>query len=167
MSIIITTWPYSYPSYLEKSRIIIFSYRFMSNEYFDQNSASWRVLDFLNKCKLEPFQLKIDYYIKCLTTIVDNEQGDRKDSAQLLLNRYRKASKYYFFTGNICEKSGVIETYLVVDYSRLLAKLRNWCWRAGSYLMLKATCRSNIGPIRTQVTYSVAMMFGGMGNWSY
>ncbi len=61
----------------------------MSNKYFDQNPASWSVLDYLNKCKLEPFQLKIDNYIKCLTTIVDNEQGDRKNSAQLLLNRYR------------------------------------------------------------------------------
>ncbi|RIA99582.1 hypothetical protein C1645_811389 [Glomus cerebriforme] len=31
-------------------------------------------------------------YIKCLTTIVDNEQGDRKNTAQLLLNRDRKTN---------------------------------------------------------------------------
>jgi len=102
----------------------------MSNKYFDQNPASWSVLDYLNKCKLEPFQLKIDNYIKCLTTIVDNEQGDRKNSAQLLLNRYREASKY-FFIEFISGKSGVTETYSASDHSRLLAKPRNWCWRTG------------------------------------
>ncbi|CAI2178668.1 12918_t:CDS:2 [Funneliformis geosporum] len=85
----------------------------MSSKYFDQNPASWSVLDFLNKCELEPFQLKIDNYIKCLKTIVDNEQGDRKNSAQMLLDRYREASKYFFT--EISGKSGVTETYSASD----------------------------------------------------
>ncbi|CAG8615612.1 3360_t:CDS:10, partial [Acaulospora morrowiae] len=68
----------------------------MSNEikihkYFDQDPAKWCILGFLNECELEPFEMKIDYYIKWLKKIVDCEQDIKKKCAQALLDKYQKA----------------------------------------------------------------------------
>ncbi|CAG8552008.1 2325_t:CDS:2, partial [Funneliformis caledonium] len=69
----------------------------MSNEikihkYFDQDPANWSILGFLNECELEPFEMKIDSYVKWLKKIVDCEQDIKKKSAQALLDNYHKAS---------------------------------------------------------------------------
>ena len=74
----------------------------MSNEikihkYFDQDPANWSILGFLNECELEPFETKIDSYIKWLKKIVDCEQDIKKKSAQALLDNYQKASINLFF----------------------------------------------------------------------
>lgn len=68
------------------------------DEYFSRNNhESWSILDFLNKCDLEPFGSKIDLYLRSLQAIVNSEQGSRQESAQVLLNRYRKARKDSFY----------------------------------------------------------------------
>ncbi|CAG8684094.1 203_t:CDS:10, partial [Ambispora leptoticha] len=43
-------------------------------EYFDRNPSSWNIIDFLNRCPLEPFSQKIDCYIKSLDAIVASGQ---------------------------------------------------------------------------------------------
>src|SRR6266508_741512 len=74
----------------------------MSNEikihkYFDQDPANWSILGFLNECELEPFETKIDSYIKGLKKIVNCEQDNKKKSAQVLLDNYQKASTNLLF----------------------------------------------------------------------
>ncbi|CAG8564322.1 10377_t:CDS:2 [Dentiscutata erythropus] len=62
-------------------------------EYFDRKSSKWNILDFLNaSTDIEPFDLKIDFYIKTLERIFDHEQGSRKQRARALLDDYRKGS---------------------------------------------------------------------------
>lgn len=64
------------------------------HEYFERTFSEWNIEDFLNKCEIERFDIKIDCYLKSLEIIVDYESGKRKEKATLLLNRYRKASQY-------------------------------------------------------------------------
>ncbi|RIB19293.1 hypothetical protein C2G38_1275749 [Gigaspora rosea] len=59
------------------------------HEYFNRDPANWSILDFLNESDEEPFSLKIDFYIKSLENIADTEQGSRKKSARVLLDRYK------------------------------------------------------------------------------
>ncbi|CAJ0761200.1 12457_t:CDS:1, partial [Entrophospora sp. SA101] len=68
----------------------------MSNEideYFNRKSTEWNIFDFLGESNEEPFQRKIDRYIKSLKTIVDREEGKKKEKAKYLLQRYREASE--------------------------------------------------------------------------
>ncbi|CAG8584160.1 3384_t:CDS:2 [Funneliformis caledonium] len=64
-------------------------------EYFSRNPESWSVLDFLNECTLEPFDLKIDFYIKSLLVIINSHKSSvqERESAQVLFDKYKKASK--------------------------------------------------------------------------
>ena len=63
------------------------------HEYFDRKSADWGILNFMNECGIEPFEKKIDAYVKSLNGIINNEQGKRNERARILLERYSKASK--------------------------------------------------------------------------
>lgn len=47
-------------------------------------------MGFLNESDIEPFDLKVDFYIKSLETIFDREQGARKERARVLLDSYRE-----------------------------------------------------------------------------
>ena len=48
----------------------------------------------MNESGTEPFEKKIDAYIKSLKNIIDSaEQGKRNEKARMLLERYSKASK--------------------------------------------------------------------------
>ncbi|CAJ0627188.1 13315_t:CDS:10 [Entrophospora sp. SA101] len=70
----------------------------MSNEideYFNRKSTEWNIFDFLGESNEEPFQRKIDRYIKSLKTIVDREEGKKKEKAKYLLQRYREASDLF------------------------------------------------------------------------
>jgi hypothetical protein len=49
------------------------------HEYFNRNHESWSILDFLNECKLEPFDQKIDCYIKSLKSIAELDHGNRQE----------------------------------------------------------------------------------------
>ena len=68
------------------------------SDYFSRDPMKWRIIEFLSKSELEPFEAKVDSYIKKLNQIIscDCEQDDRKKRAQLLLDRYQKASKNLF-----------------------------------------------------------------------
>lgn len=79
-------------------------------EYFDRKSSKWDIIGFLNECDLEPFQRKIDCYLKCLDTIFESEHGVRKETAKKLLDNYKLASKLFFF---------------VNEWGRLSQKLHN------------------------------------------
>ncbi|RHZ76201.1 hypothetical protein Glove_202g18 [Diversispora epigaea] len=77
-----------------------------AHEYFHHDPSKWNVLDFLNACVLEPFDIKIDEYIKSLENIFDQEQGTRKERARALLDNYRtgedrKISKKWEKTRNL------------------------------------------------------------------
>jgi hypothetical protein len=65
-------------------------------DYFDIKCSEWNILGFLKQCNVEPFDVKIDYYLKCLENIVRCELGNRQKKAQELIDRYRKASKESF-----------------------------------------------------------------------
>jgi len=67
------------------------------NDYFDRTSSKWSILGFLNESDIEPFDLKVDFYIKCLETIFDREQGARKERARVLLDSYREGSKFFYW----------------------------------------------------------------------
>ncbi len=47
------------------------------HEYFEQNPKDWNIVDFLNKCDIVLFDIKIDiqYIQKSLETIANNYQG--------------------------------------------------------------------------------------------
>ncbi|CAG8674551.1 5810_t:CDS:10, partial [Acaulospora morrowiae] len=66
-------------------------------EYFDRKSSKWDIIEFLNECDLEPFQKKIDCYLKCLEAIFANEHGVRKEKAKKLIDNYKlaKGRKYF------------------------------------------------------------------------
>ncbi|CAG8631192.1 11388_t:CDS:10, partial [Ambispora leptoticha] len=53
-------------------------------KYFNRRHAEWNILGFLNYCDVEPFDIKIDYYLKCLETMVNREQGNRQKKARSL-----------------------------------------------------------------------------------
>ncbi|PKK59323.1 hypothetical protein RhiirC2_298784 [Rhizophagus irregularis] len=65
----------------------------MLDEYFERKYSEWNILGFLNKCEVEPFVRKMSYYISCLETIANQEEGGRREKAQCLLDRYRKEPK--------------------------------------------------------------------------
>jgi len=60
--------------------------------YFDRRSSEWNICGFLDVCDLEPFQRKIEDYIKRLEAIQTNETGIRRDRARELLDKYKLAS---------------------------------------------------------------------------
>ncbi|RUP23308.1 hypothetical protein BC936DRAFT_139020 [Jimgerdemannia flammicorona] len=69
------------------------------HEYFNRRPAQWCILGFLNECDMEPFERKMDEYLKSLSNIIDCEQGIRHERAKCLLDRYRKVKKNGGVTG--------------------------------------------------------------------
>ena len=69
------------------------------HEYFDRTYTEWSVRGFLNECKKEPFQVKLDTYLKSLENIARSDKGKRSEKAQLLIDRYKKASIKCFLFG--------------------------------------------------------------------
>ncbi|CAG8626884.1 912_t:CDS:2, partial [Diversispora eburnea] len=62
------------------------------HKYFERTPSKWNITDFMDECALEPFDRIIEFYISSLEIINDTKDGKARDKAQLLLNRYRKAS---------------------------------------------------------------------------
>ncbi|CAB4375788.1 unnamed protein product [Rhizophagus irregularis] len=85
---------------------------------------SWDVIDFLEKCDLEPFDKKVNQYIRCLNFIADDkdEQVCRRRKADALLKRYRNVR--IFFKKWERKISGVAG---VQDYSALVIQGRYIC----------------------------------------
>lgn len=65
------------------------------HKYFNRKCSKWNIVDFLNECDLEPFDKKIDDYLKSLQNI-KAEKGMRRKKANQLLDLYRKARKNFF-----------------------------------------------------------------------
>ena len=66
-----------------------------TDKYFDRKASEWNILDFLNECEAEPFDLQIHRYIKSLEKIASDSEREsdcRSETAQILLDNYRKAS---------------------------------------------------------------------------
>jgi len=65
------------------------------HEYFENGDSEWSILNFLNVCKIEPFERKIECYTTSLKNIANNEEEEdcRRKKAQSLLDNYMKASK--------------------------------------------------------------------------
>ncbi|CAG8503344.1 14863_t:CDS:2, partial [Dentiscutata heterogama] len=63
------------------------------HEYFDSKSADWNITRFLKECTEKSYQLKIGLYLKSLENIMNNEQGNRKQKAQLLYDKYKKDTR--------------------------------------------------------------------------
>ncbi|GBC22396.2 hypothetical protein GLOIN_2v1770754 [Rhizophagus irregularis DAOM 181602=DAOM 197198] len=61
------------------------------HEYFDQTYTEWNIREFLNECNKEPFQQKIDTYLKSIENIVRSDKEKRSKKAQHLFDRYKKA----------------------------------------------------------------------------
>jgi hypothetical protein len=64
------------------------------HDYFKRNSSEWCITGFLDECKIEPFERKIDQYLRCLNTISGGMKGKRKERAETLLKNYREGSKF-------------------------------------------------------------------------
>ena len=62
------------------------------HEYFDRTASEWNIIEFLDECDLEPFQCKLDDYLKSLEMILASEKGKKYDKAKLLLDRYKEVS---------------------------------------------------------------------------
>ncbi|CAG8465387.1 22917_t:CDS:10 [Gigaspora rosea] len=73
------------------------------HEYFLKDPSNWSILGFLGACDLEPFDIKIDVYIKSLENIDNQEQGARQGRARELLESYRKASNIFLNVRNELE----------------------------------------------------------------
>jgi hypothetical protein len=67
------------------------------HEYFKKKPKDWSIVDFLEECDTEPFDAKVDGYTKGLEKIANNQQGERAERAQLLLNCFKKASENLIF----------------------------------------------------------------------
>ena len=66
-----------------------------TDKYFNKKASEWNILDFLNECEAEQFDLKIHRYIKSLEKIASDSEREsdcRSETAQILLDNYRKAS---------------------------------------------------------------------------
>jgi len=121
-------------------------------EYFLKDPSNWSIIDFLEACDLEPFDIKIDAYIKSLENIGNQEQDTRQGRARELLESYRKASNIFLlletnckwhdrsFLGS-CQKvsSWVTKPVLVLDIEVL-----------SRFLHVKVSSWSNIGPTGTR-----------------
>ncbi|RUP50255.1 hypothetical protein BC936DRAFT_139852 [Jimgerdemannia flammicorona] len=78
-----------------------------AHDYFDRKSSTWSIQGFMRECDLQPFDFKLDFYLKTLENIANREQGDRQNNARALLKRYKEASKNLFAGGF----SGVTAAY--------------------------------------------------------
>ncbi|CAG8516625.1 16529_t:CDS:2 [Dentiscutata heterogama] len=66
--------------------------------YFDRASKEWNIRDFLEECELEPFEQKIDCYVKSLQAIANSKNDDRSKTAQQLLDNFRKKASIRFWS---------------------------------------------------------------------
>ncbi len=62
------------------------------HEYFKRKPSEWDIVAFLNDCEKEPFETKIDEYVKSLEAIIKHKRCYEQGKARILLNNYREAS---------------------------------------------------------------------------
>ena len=118
--------------------------------HFLKDPSNWSIIDILEACDLEPFDIKIEAYIKSLENIGNQEQDTRQGRARELLESYRKASNIFLlletnckwhdrsFLGS-CQKVSSWVTKPVLDIEVL-----------SRFLHVKVSSWSNIGPTGTR-----------------
>ncbi|CAG8550288.1 6860_t:CDS:2 [Cetraspora pellucida] len=65
------------------------------HKYFEQRAQEWNITGFLNECELESFRQIIEYYLSSLEAIIMTETGPRHEKAQILFDKYKKATVNY------------------------------------------------------------------------
>ncbi|CAI2191189.1 5609_t:CDS:10 [Funneliformis geosporum] len=61
------------------------------HEYFKKRASDWNITGFLNVCELESFQQIIECYLTSLDSIIKTESGHKREKAQILYDKYKKA----------------------------------------------------------------------------
>ncbi|RUS23636.1 hypothetical protein BC938DRAFT_474848 [Jimgerdemannia flammicorona] len=87
------------------------------HKYFDRKPSDWKVVGFLDECDIESFDQKISCYISCLEVLVKNEKELRKERAQLLLDRFRKASVIILLLEILMKVGGVMRSPELLHHS--------------------------------------------------
>ncbi|CAG8501466.1 24364_t:CDS:10, partial [Cetraspora pellucida] len=64
----------------------------MIDDYFNRKCSDWNIISFLEECTLQQVDQKISHYLTSLEAIVKVFEGKRRERAQQLLDRYRKAN---------------------------------------------------------------------------
>ncbi|RIB03740.1 hypothetical protein C2G38_2254811, partial [Gigaspora rosea] len=64
-----------------------------THKYFNQAYTEWNIINFLNQCNEEPFQLKIDLYLRSLENIINCGEGNRREKAQFLFDKYKSCTQ--------------------------------------------------------------------------
>jgi len=67
------------------------------HDYFKRKPEEWSLLGFLTESEEESFRLKIYLYLRGLKNIIDHEEGNRKEKAQFLFNKYYSKGSNIFF----------------------------------------------------------------------
>lgn len=73
------------------------------HQYFlNQESSKWDIVNFLEESSKEPFEKKIDVYIKSLNNLANYKRGKQCERVLMLIDKYKEASKelFFFFNGN-------------------------------------------------------------------
>jgi hypothetical protein len=60
--------------------------------YFERTYTEWNIRGFLDECKEKHFKRKIEVYCLSLESIIQGKLNQGHGKAQLLLDRYKKAS---------------------------------------------------------------------------
>ena len=68
-------------------------YQEMCIDTLKKKASEWNIMDFLNKCELEPFECKINCYLLSLDNIANKESSTR---AKKLLEKYREVSINFY-----------------------------------------------------------------------
>ncbi|CAJ0856062.1 17714_t:CDS:10 [Entrophospora sp. SA101] len=75
---------------MERQALVVKIVETKNNVKRHHKYSEWCITGFLNECEEEPFEIKIDLYIKSLEDIVKHEKGNRAEKAQTLIDRYKK-----------------------------------------------------------------------------
>ena len=68
-------------------------HKYSDHKYFEQESK-WNILGFLDECVLEPFERKIECYIKCLETIADTGESIKELGSTVKQSIFDDESKH-------------------------------------------------------------------------
>ena len=52
-------------------------------DYFNRKYSEWNIIGFLNESSKEPFESKVDAYVKSLDNIIKRERGSKQGKARI------------------------------------------------------------------------------------
>ncbi|EXX63496.1 hypothetical protein RirG_151840 [Rhizophagus irregularis DAOM 197198w] len=59
--------------------------------FLSRESSKWDIVDFLEESSEEPFEKKIDVYIKSLNNLANYKRGKQRERALTLIDKYKEA----------------------------------------------------------------------------